>query len=119
MISQYDAERELETLEGEIALVTGAVSAGNESLRADLERLEAKRRELRAVLQGYLAQQAETEKKDRAARLRAHVGAYNALVRKINAEIVEIRANLPREGETEARSGLAALQLLREIPENS
>jgi chromosome segregation ATPase len=115
MLSEAEAEDELETLEGEIALVRASLAGGAASLAADLERLEARRAELRSILEAYAAERSAQAERDRAARLRAHAAAYNALVRRLNAELVEIRANLPAPGTDARLEPLRALRPLEEI----
>ena len=114
-MTEYDAEIELQCLEGEIGMLRASLSAENPSLREDLARLEARRSELKAILDAYAAERARQSERDRAARLRAHVVAYNELVRKLNAEIVEIRANLPGASAVPAREAMKELRFLSEV----
>lgn len=115
MTSEHDAELELQRLEGEIETVKALLRTSRGSGDLDLSRLEAKRSEMQAILARFAADRSAQEARDRHARLRAHVAAYNALVRKLNEEIVEIRANLP-EGDPGRHSGAPGqLRFLTEI----
>ncbi|MBI1853601.1 MAG: hypothetical protein HYR85_24960 [Planctomycetes bacterium] len=115
MLSEEDAADELESLNGEIAVVRASIANGHASLRTDLARLEARRGELTSILDGYAAARAVQSDRDRLAHLREHVGAYNALVHRLNSEIVEIRANLPPTTPGDGYEALRAIRPLSEI----
>jgi hypothetical protein len=115
MLSERDAADELEVVDGELTLVRATIARGDKSMGAEVARLERRRAELVAILDGYAAARAAQSERDRVSRLSLHVAAYNLLLRQLNVELLEIRANLPDEKPGDGLASVRALRPLQEV----